>query len=124
MHCFPMETRYFCSMRLKIAILFLFLPLLSMAASLRMEGDRAWLNAEGTPLPKVLELFERCGVEVMVDPSIEFDRVSGSWENAKLERIILLLASPNSYVVEWEQVKGPLGRFYRLSSIRIFSAGN
>lgn len=111
-------------MRLNIAILFLFLPLLSMAASLRMEGDRAWLNAEGAPLPKVLELFERCGVEVMVDPSIEFDRVSGSWENAKIERIILQLARPNSYVVQWEQVEGPLGRFYRLSSIRIFSAGN
>jgi hypothetical protein len=119
-----METRYFCSMRSKIAILFLFLPLIVPGASLRMEGDRAWLHAEGTPLPKVLALFERCGVEVMIDPLIEFDRISGHWENAKIERVILQLASPHSYLLEWEQVEGPLGRFYQVSSIRIFSAGN
>jgi thermitase len=111
-------------MRLKIAIPFLFMPLIIMGASLRMEGDRAWLDAEGTPLPKVLGLFERCGVDVLIDPSIDFNRISGSWENAKIERVISHLASPHSYVLEWEQVEGPLGRFYRVSSIRIFSAGN
>ena len=111
-------------MRLKIAILFLFMPLIVLSASLRMEGDRAWLVAEGTPLPKVLGLFEQCGVEVMIDPSIEFDRISGSWENARIERVISQLAGQHGYLLEWEQIKGPLGRFYRLSSIRIFSDGN
>ena len=105
-------------------IAILLLPLVAVSATLRMEGDRAWLDAEGTPLPKVLELFERCGVEVMIDPSIQFDRISGSWERAKIERVISQLSSPNSYVLEWEQVEGPLGRFYRVASIRIFSAGN
>ena len=110
-------------MRQKIAILLLLIPLAGMGASLRMEGDRAWLSAEGTPLPKVLELFEQCGVEVLIDPSLELNRISGSWENARVERVIAQLASPNSYLLEWKQVSGPLGKFYQISSIRIFTDG-
>ena len=106
------------------AIGILLLPLAAGSATLRMEGERAWLDAEGTPLPTVLGLFERCGVEVLVDPSIESDRISGRWEDAKIERVISQLAGPHGYVLEWEQIEGPLGRFYRLASIRIFSAGN
>ncbi|HSR87514.1 MAG TPA: hypothetical protein VLL07_01060, partial [Pontiella sp.] len=100
------------------AIGILLLPLAAVSATLRMEGDRAWLDAEGTSMPKVLGLFEQCGVKVMIDPAIEFDRISGSWENAKIERVIAQLVGPHGYVLEWAQVDGPLGRFYRLSSIR------
>ncbi len=110
-------------MRQKIAILLLLIPLTGMGASLRMEGDRAWLTAEDTTLPKVLELFEQCGVEVLVDPSLELNRISGSWEDAKIERVIAQLASPHSYLLEWKMVAGPLGKFYQISSIRIFTDG-
>ncbi len=41
-----------------LPIILLLYPLLVSAATLRLEGDRAWLEAEGTPLPKVLQLFE------------------------------------------------------------------
>jgi thermitase len=111
-------------MKYVVAIGILLLPLAAVPATLRMEGDRAWLDTEGASMSKVLNLFERCGVEVMVDPAIEFGRISGSWENAKIERVISQLVGPHGYVLEWTQVNGPLGRFYRLSSIRIFSDGN
>jgi hypothetical protein len=111
-------------MKHMIAIGILLLPLMAVSATLRMEGDRAWLDAKGAPLSKVLSLFEQCGVRVMIDPSIEFHRITGSWENARIERVIAQLADPHGYVLEWVQVDGPLGRFYRLSSIRIFSDGN
>lgn len=111
-------------MKLKIAILLFFVPLIVMGASLRMDGDRAWLDAKGTPLPKVLELFEKCGVEVRVDSSLELDRVTGDWENTKIERLIAQLATPNNYLLEWKLVSGPLGEFYQVSSIHIFSDGH
>jgi hypothetical protein len=98
----------------------LLLPLLSSGSSLRMEDDRVWLEGGDASVVKVLGLFERCGVDVRVDPSIEFGRVSGSWENTKLERVISQLVSPNNYLLGWEQVTGPLGKFYRLASIQIF----
>jgi hypothetical protein len=99
-------------------------PLFAMGASLRMEEDRVWLDGGGASMMKVLQLFEQCGVDIMVDPSIEFDRVSGSWENARIERVISQLVSPHSYLLEWHRDEGPLGRFDRISAIRIFSDGN
>jgi len=110
-------------MRHQIAILLFLIPLTGMGASLRMEGDRVWLKADGAPLPKVLELFEQCGVEVLIDPSLELNRISGSWENAKTERVIAQLASPYSYLLEWKMEAGPLGKLYQISSIRIFTDG-
>jgi len=97
------------------------LPLLSSAATLRMEGERAWLTADGAPLSKVLHLFEQRGVEVLIDPALELGRVSGEWDNAKVERLIAQLASPHSYLLEWKRTFGPLGPLDQLSSIRIFS---
>ena len=102
----------------------LLLPWLSMAGSLRIEGDRIWLDGGGKSATKVLQLFEQCGVQVLVDPALELGPVSGSWENAKVERVVSQLASPHSYLMEWEQVAGPLGTFYHLASIRIFSDGH
>ena len=102
----------------------LLLPLVSSAATLRMEGDRAWLEVNGAPLSKVLQLFEQRGVEVLIDPSLELGRVSGDWENTKVDRLIGQLASPNSYLLEWKKVRGPLGELYQIDSIRIYSDGN
>lgn len=124
MHCFPPRRRYVAVMRLKMIILLLLMPLMTRAASLRMEGDRVWLEGGGAPLPKVLGLFEQCGVKVLIDPSLHTDRVTGSWDNASLERVISQLASPHSYVLEWKRVKGPLGSFDQLDSIRIFADGH
>jgi hypothetical protein len=93
------------------------------AASLRLEGERAWVEAENTPLVKVLELFEQRGAEVLIDPSLELGRVSGEWENTKVDRLIAQLAQPHNYLLEWKQASGPLGEFLQVASIRIFSDG-
>jgi len=89
-----------------------------------MEGDRAWLKADGASLSKVLQLFEQRGVEVLIDPSLELGRVSGDWENTKVDRLIAQLASPHSYLLEWKRVGSPLGELYQISAIRIYSDGN
>lgn len=102
----------------------LLLPLASPATNLRLEGDRAWLQAEGAPLPRVLELFEQRGVEVMLDPSLQLNRISGDWKNTKVDRLIQQLASPHSYLLEWRKMPSPLGDLYQVSAIRIFSDGN
>ena len=110
--------------RSAVAILgVLLLPLAASAAMLRMEGDRAWLEAEGAPLSRVLKLFEQRGVEVLIDPSLELGRVSGEWENTKVDRLIAQLASPHSYLIERKKVRSPLGELYQISSIRIYSDG-
>ena len=74
----------------------LLLPLLASAATLRMEGDRAWLKVDEAPLSKVLQLFDQCGVEVLIDPSLRLNRISGEWENTKVDRLIGQLVSPHS----------------------------
>lgn len=89
-----------------------------------MEGDRVWLEGRGSSMLKVLQQFEKCGVDVRVDPSIDFDRVAGSWENTRVDRVIAQLVSPYSYLLEWERVEGPLGVFDQIVAIRIFSDGN
>ncbi len=71
----------------------------------------------------MLSQFESCGVEVWVDPSLEVSDVKGSWENAKLERVISQMVTPYSYLLEWTVERGPLGRVEKLSSIHVFSSG-
>ncbi|QBG48173.1 hypothetical protein EGM51_12510 [Verrucomicrobia bacterium S94] len=92
----------------------------AQAATLRIEGENAWLKSEGTPLSKILYLFEQRGAEVLIDPSLELGRVTGEWEGTKVERLIAQLVSPNSYSVQWKRVDSPLGAFYQVSSIRVF----
>ncbi len=110
-------------MKFRATILFLLMPLMAWATSLRMEGDRVWLEGDGASLVKVLKLFEKCGVDVLIDPSIDLGRVSGEWEDAKLERVISQLVSPHTYLLEWKRMQGPLGELDQLSSIRIFADG-
>ncbi|WP_168433421.1 S8 family peptidase [Pontiella sulfatireligans] len=102
----------------------LLLPMFVSGASLRIEGERAWLEADGTPLPRVLRLFEQRGVEVLIDPALELGRISGEWENTPVDRLIAQLASPHSYLLEWKKMDSPLGAIYQPASIRIFSDGN
>jgi thermitase len=101
----------------------LLLPQALSAATLRIEGERAWLKADGVALDRVLRLFEQRGVEVLIDPSLGLQRISGDWTNVKVDRLIAQLASPHSYMLEWKREKSPLGDLYRISSIRIFPDG-
>ncbi|MCP4342160.1 MAG: S8 family serine peptidase [Desulfobulbaceae bacterium] len=104
-----------------IAILILHLPL--SAATLRIEGERAWLKADDVSLYKVLQLFELRGVEVLIDPLLTQHHISGDWKNVKVDRLIAQLASPHSYMLEWKRQKSPLGDLFQISSIRIFADG-
>ena len=65
MRCFGGVTGYVLPMKLYSAIIYLLLlPWVASSATLRLEGDRAWMVADEAPLPKVLELFAQRGVEV------------------------------------------------------------
>jgi hypothetical protein len=107
----------------RIILVLLWLPLAASAASLRLEGDRAWLEADSAAVTKILRLFEQRGVEVLIDPSLELGRVSGTWEGTKVDRLIQQLVQPVNYLLEWKRVSSPLGELYQISSIRIFSDG-
>ncbi|MDF7797879.1 S8 family serine peptidase [Pontiellaceae bacterium B1224] len=107
-------------MRILPIIGILLMGLTAHAASLRIEGERAWLKADGAPLSKILQLFEQRGAKVLIDPSLELGRIDGDWENTKVERLINQLVAPNSYSIQWKQVDSPLGAFYQVSSIRVF----
>lgn len=90
------------------------------AASLRIEGERAWLKADGAPLSDILQLFEQRGTKILIDPSLELGRITGEWENAKVERLVDQLVTPNSYSIQWKVVDSPLGELFQISSIRVF----
>ncbi len=118
------SNEYFLIMKFLLTMSILLLPWAASSATLRMEGDRAWLTAAETPLIKVLDLFVQRGVEVLVDPTLHLDRVSGEWENAKIDRLISQLVHPHSYLMEWKRTTGPLGNLYQIAALRIYSDGN
>ena len=107
-----------------ILIGFLLFPLVLSAASLQIEGERAWLAADDEPLSEVLLLFEQHGAEVFIDPSIQLDHISGDWNNVDIGWLIGQLASPHSYVLNWKQEKDHLGDQFQLSAIHLFPEGN
>jgi hypothetical protein len=107
-----------------VLLILLFLAPFSHAARLQLDGKKAWLSAENTPLPKLLHLFEQRGVEVLMDPSISPEKVSGSWANVEINRLIDQLVGSNDYLLEWKKTTGPLGDLFQLASIRIYAHGN
>ncbi|MDF7826904.1 S8 family serine peptidase [Pontiellaceae bacterium B12227] len=107
-------------MKLFPTIGILLLGFSAQAASLRIEGERVWLKSEGTPLSKILSLFEQRGADVLIDPSLELGRIDGEWEDTTVERLINQLVAPNSYSIQWKQVSSPLGDLYQVSTIRVF----
>ena len=86
-------------------VVFFFLPLLLSAASLQIEGERAWLKASEEPLSEILLLFEQHGVEVSIDPSIKLDLISGDWTNVNIGWLTRKLAGRHSYILKWKQSK-------------------
>jgi len=98
-------------------------PLILSAASLRIEGERAWLKVDDVPLLEVLQLFEQRGVEVFIDPSIQLRRVSGEWKDVEVGWLIAQLVSPYSHMLEWKMEQSHLGDLFQISSIRIFPEG-
>lgn len=121
---FLLPVVMFSPMRILSAMFLLLVCSLSHAATLRIEGERAWLEADNAPLSKVFRLFEQRGVDVLIDPSLELGRISGEWENAKVDRLVAQLAGPHSYLLEWRRVNSPLGKLDQVSAIKIFSDGN
>ncbi|MCF7816570.1 MAG: S8 family serine peptidase [Kiritimatiellales bacterium] len=119
-----MKRKWYFSTKWLALVGAMLFPLVATSATLRLEGDRAWLAAESVPLSRVLELFEQRGVEVMVYPALQSKRISGNWENTKVDRLIQQIASPHSYLLEWKNMPSPLGELYQIASIRIFSDGN
>jgi hypothetical protein len=92
------------------------------AASLRIEDDRAWLSADGSSLTDILELFQQRGTRVLIDPALTLGKIDGEWENAKVDRLISQIVSPNSYSIDWEVMPSAMGNLYRISTIRIFGS--
>lgn len=102
---------------------FCLFPLIAGAASVRIDGERIWLEAKGESLSTILGMFQERGVEVLLDPAIGHKPISGSWQNTKAGRLLDEMISPYSYVLESKKISGPLGDLYQLSGIRIFADG-
>ena len=127
-HSMTIKRRWCITLKIKHGIAavigILILPMLLSAASLRLEGERAWLMVDDVPLAKVLQLFEQRGVEVLLDPSVSLlQRISGTWENVRVDRLVAQLVRPHSYMLEWKMERSPLGELFQISSIQIFSKG-
>lgn len=106
-----------------ICLVSLILPLSLFAASLKIEGERAWLKADDEPLFEVLQRFEDRGIEVQIDQSIGLQRISGDWNSVLISQLISKLAHPHSFILEWREEVSDAGQNYQLSSIQIFPEG-
>jgi len=95
-----------------------------VALEFSMRGDRVWMTAKDASVVEVLQAFRGCGVDVLVDPSLQLAKVSGSWENTKTDRFVEQISGKYSYLLKWRKLKGPLGSLYQLASIKIYSPKN
>lgn len=88
----------------------------------RIDQDSLWLQAEGEPLPVLLERFAAVGVDVQIDPEIQ-KPISGSWQGVDLEKALDDLIAPYDYLLDWRRESGPLGSRTVLSGIRVYRKG-
>lgn len=101
----------------------LVLPPVLSAAALHLEGERAWLKADGESLAEIMQLFREQGAKVFIDPQIKIRRISGDWNDVDVSLLIVQLANPNSYMLEWQKDQRQFNGSFRISSIRIFPGG-
>lgn len=92
------------------------------ALEVRLVGDRCWLNARGAPLVDVLKAFAHLGVRVKLDPEAEAT-VSGRVADEPVEAVLQKVLEPFGYVLIWDVIEGPVGRFPKLEEIQVFKPG-
>lgn len=92
-------------------------------ASLQLQGERASLRVTEQTLASVLALFEAYGVEVVLDPALAMERVTGDWKSIEVGRLVEQLAHPHDYVVGWQRLNTPLGALDQVSRIAILGEG-
>ncbi len=94
------------------------------AVTVRLEGDRLWLQAEDASLQAVLHGFVHADVRVQLDPALEDVRISADIQDADAERVLAELFDPVGYVLIWDVMDGPLGTWPKLAEIQVFRPGN
>ena len=88
----------------------------------RLDGDRIWLQAEKAPLVEILEQFARAGVEVRLDPRIQFS-VTGAVRGKDLDEALETILESYDYLLTWKMLRGPLGRGAKIEANPGFYAG-
>ncbi len=121
----PPPFSFFSFIILIVILILIALPLSPAfsAPTVRLLGDRLTIRAERASLRDVLDQFVYAGVDVRVDPELDFT-VTGSCANTPVEEALEALLEPCSYVVFWEMVEGPIGAYPRLSELQVFANGH
>lgn len=115
-------------MRLRFVITVLCLALgglipAARAYEVHIIGDRISLSADHAPLRDILLEFARVGVNVQLDPSLDFT-VTGSLENEDMEVALNQLLQSCTFVLFWKVVPGPVGPIPRLSEMQVYQPGH
>ncbi len=92
------------------------------ALEVRLVGDRVWLHAKEDPLVEVLRGFAHAGVRVRLDPEIEAT-VRGNVKDEPVESVLKRVLEPFGYVLLWDVIDGPIGRYPKLAEIQVFKPG-
>ena len=92
------------------------------AQYLSMQGENVTLSGQNKPLPEILKLFAWQGVEVKVDPEIDF-RVEQDFVDEPVEEVLRSLLRDYGHITRWQMVSGPVGDIPRLAGIDVYRKG-
>lgn len=106
----------------RLAAALLLLPIAAHALTMRLDGDKLWLEAQDTPLADILTEFARLGVQIQADALPE-GRISSTIRGRKLTEALPAIFANNDYILTWRRLRTPLGRILQLESITLPSEG-
>lgn len=106
----------------RTALLLALAALPAQALYVRLDGDKLTLRAERVPLREVLAEFSRTGADIRTDPAIN-PLITASCTDRDLQRALDEILAPNSFVLGWDVVKGPLRDIPRLTELQLFEPG-
>ena len=90
---------------------------------MQLHGDRASLQANEESRRSIAEFFLAQGVNVVLDPALAENKITGEWKHIPVSRLVEQLAYPNNYVVSWKRMETPLGALDLVSRILIMGEG-
>ncbi len=92
------------------------------ALTVELSGDSLTLDAHQASVHEILEKIADYGVDVYIDPAIDFP-VSASFENRKIRKGLASILKPYSFALTWKSAPGALEGMTVLSAVRVFEKG-
>lgn len=108
--------------KILFSVFMLFWGANAFALEVRVSGGSLSIEADHSPLQKILRRMAVQGIRIRIDPEIN-PAITASFRDLDVQKGLDAILKSLDHVLIWHQVQGPSGPIPRLAEIRVFKRG-